>query len=79
MQITTIEIGKIKLPQSVESKEYLNDVIEKMADEIKLNGWPKGKELGVKEADNDYEVHASFAWFKAGQMANIEKIPCIIY
>ena len=51
-----------------------------MASEIKADGWPKGNELGVKDlGDGTYEVHASYSWFRAGLLAGLQEIPCVIY
>lgn len=79
LDITNIDISKISVPVGKESKAP-NDVLQEMADEIKADGWPKGKELGVKELGNEqYEVRASFSWFAAAQLAGVKSIPCNIY
>lgn len=79
MDIVTIKTSDISLPKAVQAKEYPEQVIDEMAQEIRRYGWPKGKELGVKQIGNRYEVHASFAWFNAGLIASVENIPCVIY
>jgi len=80
LKVTTISIEKIFAPQA-KVTDAPKEVLQEMADEIKADGWPKGKELGVKhhEKVDKYEVHASFSWFEAGLMAGIKEIPCVIY
>lgn len=79
MEITQIEICRIKLPKHVEEKIYPPEVLEKMSAEIVETGWPTGKELGVKALEDGFEVRASFGWFKAAELAGITTIPCVIY
>jgi hypothetical protein len=79
MKITVINIDKIHAPQAKMPNTPQN-VLDEMANEIKADGWPKGKELGVKElANGTYQVHASYSWFEAGLLSGIETIPCVIY
>lgn len=79
LKTTIIDISKISVPTGKESETPKN-VLQKMADEIKADGWLEGKELGVKDLGNEqYEVHASFAWFAAAKLAGVNTIPCNIY
>lgn len=79
IEITIIDREDISLPKNVLDKKYPTDVLNKMTEEIKLYGWPKGKELGIRQLNDGYEVHASFAWYKAAELAEIPSIPCVIY
>jgi hypothetical protein len=79
LTVTFININKIFIPQEKVGKSHQATILE-MANEIKADGWPKGKELGVKELPNGtYQVHASYSWFEAGLLSGIETIPCVIY
>lgn len=79
LKITIIDINKIFIPQAKMGKSHQATILE-MANEIKADGWPKGKELGVMEETNGvYQVHASFSWFEAGLISGIKTIPCVIY
>lgn len=79
LKTTIIDISKISVPEGKESDAFQH-VLQEMADEIKSDGWKKGRELGVKDLGNGrYEVHASFSWFAAAQLADVKSIPCNIY
>ncbi len=74
-----IDIANISVPAGLESKAS-NAVLQAMAADINTNGWPKNNSLGVKDVGNgQYQVHASFSWYAAAQIAGIKTIPCNIY
>jgi hypothetical protein len=77
LKITIIQTSEIKLPST--ASEAPESELNKMAGEIIKDGWPKGKELGVKELKEGYEVHASHSWYRAGLIAGLTEIPCVIY
>jgi hypothetical protein len=59
MDIVIIAVEHISLPKNASNAP--SDVLEEMSQEIMQDGWPKGKELGVKDLDGAYEVQASYS------------------
>ena len=77
MKIVQIKATDIILPKT--ASHAPEEVLEDMATEIQVFGWPKGKELDVIDiGDGQYQVSASYSWFRAGLKAKLTSVPCVI-
>jgi hypothetical protein len=80
MEIVQINTDIICLPKrALDVGRLAAGEIRELAQELRDDCWPKGKELVVKDIGGRYEVHASLCWYRAAVLSGLNTIPCVIY
>ncbi len=74
-----ISVDKIFSP-FIKGTQKPSRILQGMADGIRKDGWDKSRQVGVIEhASGMYQVKTSLLWFRAGLLADLKTIPCVIY
>lgn len=79
MAVTYLDIQQLSLPERAQHQADPSPLLVAKAHERRLQGWPDAHALAVRRTPQGYQVHTSYAWYKAGLLAGVTSIPCLIY